>query len=67
MDIQAKVGEKSKGLTPEMWTQFMTLQSPVLQGMMGGNLDQSKNILAKMHEQMQKQTEQVLGAFGIKP
>ena len=66
MDIQTKFGEQSKGLTPEMWTQFVALQSPVLQGMMGGNLEQSKNILAQLQEQMQKQTDQMLGAFGMK-
>lgn len=66
MQVQAKLGEQAKGLTPEMWTQFMTLQSPVLQQMMGGSLEQSKNILVQMQEQMQKQTDQMLGAFGIK-
>ena len=66
MDVQTKYAEQSKGLTPEMWTQFIAMQSPVLQGMMGGNLEQSKNILQQMQEQMQKQTGQMLGAFGIK-
>ena len=67
MDVQTKFSEQSKGLTPEMWAQFMTLQSPVLQGMMGGSLDQSQNILTQLQEQIQKQTGQMLGAFGIKP
>ena len=66
MEVQVKFGEQSKSLSPEMWTQFVALQSPVLQAMMGGNLDQSKNILAKMQEHMEKQTGQMLGAFGIK-
>ena len=66
MDIQTKFGDQSKGLSPEMWTQFVAMQSPVLQAMMGGNLDQSKNVLTQMQEQMQKQTGQMLGAFGIK-
>ena len=66
MQVQAKLGEQTKGLTPEMWTQFMALQSPVLQQMLGGSLEQSKNILVQMQEQMQKQTDQMLGAFGIK-
>ena len=66
MEIQSKFGEQSKGFTPEMWTQFMAMQSPVLQGMLGGNLEQSKNMLAKLQEQMQKQTGQMLGVFGIK-
>jgi polyhydroxyalkanoate synthesis repressor PhaR len=66
MEVQAKFAEQSKGLTPEMWTQFVAMQSPVLQGMMGGNLEQSKSILTQMQEEMQKQTGQMLGAFGIK-
>ena len=66
MDVQAKFSEQSKGLTPEMWTQFLALQPPVLQGMMGGSVEQSKAMLAQMQEQMEKQTGQMLGAFGIK-
>src|SRR5450830_276926 len=66
MDVQAKFAEQSKGLSPEMWTQFMALQSPVLQSMLGGKLEQSKNLFEQMQEQMQKQTGQMLGAFGIK-
>jgi polyhydroxyalkanoate synthesis repressor PhaR len=66
MDVQAKFSEQSQGLTPEMWTQFLALQSPVLQGMMGGSLEQSRGLLAQMQVQVQKQTGQMLGAFGIK-
>ena len=58
-EMQAKVAEQSKGVTPEMWTQFMNVQSPVLQGLMGNYNEQSKNMLAQMQEQM-------LGAFGFK-
>jgi polyhydroxyalkanoate synthesis repressor PhaR len=66
LDVQTKFAEQSKSLSPEMWTQFVAMQSPVLQGMMGGNLEQSKSLLDQMQEQMQKQTGQMLGAFGIK-
>ncbi len=66
MDLQAKLGEQSKVLTPELWTQFMSMQSPLLQGAMGSSLEQSKALLARFQEQLQKQTEQVLGTFGIK-
>ncbi len=62
-DIQAKLTEQSKTLTPEMWTQFMQLQNPVVQGMMGDYVEQSKTVFDKMQEQMAKQTEQMLGAF----
>ena len=37
-----------------------------VQGVVGGNLEQSRSMLAQMQEQMKKQTEQMLGAFGIK-
>jgi len=65
-DIQTKMAEQSKGITPEMWSQFMNLQSPMFKGVMGSYVDQSQAIFTQMQEQMQKQTEQMLGAFGIK-
>ncbi|MFZ5486535.1 MAG: polyhydroxyalkanoate synthesis repressor PhaR [Pseudomonadota bacterium] len=61
-EMQTKLAEQAKNLTPEMWTQFMSLQSPMLTGMMGNYVEQSQKALA----QMQKQTEQMLGAFGLK-
>ena len=66
MDIQARLGDQSKALTPEMWTQFLGAQSPLVQGFMGNSLEQSKTLLSQMQEQMQKQTEQMLGSFGLK-
>ncbi len=65
-DVQNKMAEQAKGFTPEMWTQFMSPQSPVYKGMMGNYMEQSQAMLTQMQEQMQKQTEQMLGAFGIK-
>lgn len=66
MEIQGKLGEQSKALTPEMWTQFMNMQSPLMQGVMGSSLEQSRALFTQMQEQMQKQAEQVLGTFGLK-
>jgi polyhydroxyalkanoate synthesis repressor PhaR len=65
-EVQAQLSEKAEGLTPEMWSRFMSMQSPMLQGLMGNYVEQSKNVFLQMQEQMQKSTEQVLGAFGIK-
>ena len=66
-EIQTKLTEQSKVVTPEMWSQFMSMQSPVLQGMMGNYyVEQSKTRLSQMQEQMQKQTEQMLSTFGLK-
>ncbi len=66
LEVQGKFAEQTKGFSPEMWTQFLAVQSPALQGIMGGSLEQSKSLLSQMQEQMEKQTGQVLGAFGIK-
>ena len=65
-DVQSKLAEQSKGVSPEMWTQFMAMQAPMMQGLVNSNLEQSKNMFVQMQEQMQKQTEQMLGAFGLK-
>ena len=66
-EIQSKLTEQSKAVTPEAWAKFMSMQSPVLQGMMGNPyIEQSKAMVAQMQEHMQKQTEQMLGSFGLK-
>jgi polyhydroxyalkanoate synthesis repressor PhaR len=56
-DLQARMAEQSKTMTPEMWAQFMSVPNPLMQGM---------TVFEKMQEQMQKNTEQLLGAFGVK-
>jgi polyhydroxyalkanoate synthesis repressor PhaR len=64
-DMQKRFAEQSKGLydpknfTPEMWTQFISGQAPMMQGLMGSYLEQSKNLFVQMQEQMGKQA----GAF----
>ena len=65
-EMQAQLADKAEGLSPELWTRFMTAQSPILQGVMGNYVEQSKTVFIQMQEQVQKNTEQVLGAFGIK-
>lgn len=66
MDLQVKMSEQSKGLTPELWAQFINAQSPMMQGMMGSYVEQSKTVFTQMQEQMQKQNEQMLAALGLK-
>ncbi|MBI2747715.1 MAG: polyhydroxyalkanoate synthesis repressor PhaR [Burkholderiales bacterium] len=65
-DVQTKLAEQSKGLSPEMWTQFMSMQTPMMQGLVTQNLEQSKSLYLQMQEQMQKQTEQMMESFGLK-
>jgi polyhydroxyalkanoate synthesis repressor PhaR len=63
-DIQGRLAEQSKGLygpadpktqSPEMWAQFLNGQAPVVQGMMGNYLEQSRHMFVQMQEQMSKQ------------
>ena len=60
-DLQKRFAEQTGGLyegkafNPEAWSQFMAMQTPMLQGMMGNYMDQSKNLFVQMQEQMQKQ------------
>src|SRR6476620_4996920 len=67
IDIQNKLTENSKGLyegkpfSPEMWTQFMSVQGPIMQGMMTNYIEQSKNLFMQMQEQMQNQTKSMFG------
>jgi len=69
IDIQNKLAENSKGLmeeksfSPEMWTQFMSVQGPMMQGMMSNYIEQSKSLFIQMQEQMQNQSKNMFGAF----
>ena len=62
-DIQARMAEQAKGLydpkamNPELWAQFLNGQAPVVQGLMGNYLEQSKSMFLQMQEQMAKQAE----------
>ena len=58
-DIQAKLAEQSKTVSPEVWAQFINMQNPLMQGLMGNYVEQSKTMFDRMQEQM-------LGAFGLK-
>jgi polyhydroxyalkanoate synthesis repressor PhaR len=61
VDMQRRLGEQTQGVfdpkafTPETWTQFMSGQAPMMQGLMGSYLEQSKNLFVQMQEQMHKQ------------
>lgn len=67
-DIQSKFVNASTGalegkpFNTEMWTQFMNIQGPMMQGMMNSYIDQSKNLFLQMQEQMQNQSKAMFGA-----
>jgi polyhydroxyalkanoate synthesis repressor PhaR len=66
MELQSKLAEQSKGLSPEVWAQFLNQQSPLVQGAMGSYLEQSKQLFTQMQDQLQKQSTQMLSGFGLK-
>jgi polyhydroxyalkanoate synthesis repressor PhaR len=72
-DIQNKFTSSAAGavegkpFSPEMWTQFMNVQGPMMQGMMNSYIDQSKNLFVQMQEQMQNQSKALFSAFPFPP
>lgn len=73
-DVQQRFAEQSKGLydpkamNPELWSQFLQGQAPVMQGLMGNYLEQSKSMFLQMQEQMTKQAETLFpGMAGFVP
>ena len=69
VEMQARMADQARGLydpkafTPEMWAQFMSGQAPMMQGLMGNYLEQSKNLFVQMQEQMQKQAGGLIPGF----
>ncbi|HJW52043.1 MAG TPA: polyhydroxyalkanoate synthesis repressor PhaR [Burkholderiaceae bacterium] len=69
IDIQGKLTEQSKAfyesnkIGPEMWTQFVNMQSPMIQSMMSNYIEQSKNLFVQMQENMQNQARSMFTGF----
>jgi len=69
IDIQQKLQEQSRAfydsnkIGPEAWTQFVNLQSPMIQSMLTNYIEQSKNLFVQMQENMQNQTRSMFTAF----
>ena len=74
LQIQQKLQEQTKNLygdasalTPEVWKQFLQMQAPGMQGMIGNYLEQSAKVFMEMQEQMRKQARGMFGAFQFPP
>jgi polyhydroxyalkanoate synthesis repressor PhaR len=68
--IQKKLQDQAKQvygdkmmLTPELWKQFMQMQAPAMQGMLGNYLEQSAKLFMDMQQRMQDQTRGIISAF----
>ncbi len=65
--MQQRFTDQSRGLydpatfSPELWTQFMSGQAPMMQGLIGSYLDQSKKLYLQMQDQMNQQTGSLFG------
>ena len=73
MEIQDRVADQSKGVYganqfgPETWTQFMNVQTPMMQNMMNSYVEQSKNLFVQMQDKMQDQTRAMFSTFPFGP
>ena len=50
-------------LNTEAWNEFVKMQGPAIQGLMGRYLEQSAHAFVDMQKQMQSQTRTMFGGF----
>lgn len=72
MDMQKQLQEQGQNVvgnkqfvSPELWAQFMSMQAPVIQSMMGNYIEQSKNMFVSMQDQFQDRTRTMFNSFGF--
>jgi polyhydroxyalkanoate synthesis repressor PhaR len=70
MVIQNKLQDQAKQvygdkmmLTPDLWKQFLQMQAPAMQGMLGNYLEQSAKLFMDMQQRMQDQTRGLFTSF----
>jgi len=68
--IQNKLQDQAKQvygdkmmLTPDLWKQFLQMQAPAMQGMLGNYLEQSAKLFMDMQQRMQDQTRGFFTSF----
>ena len=68
--IQNKLQDQAKQvygdkmlLTPDLWKQFLQMQAPAMQGMLGNYLEQSAKLFMDMQQRMQDQTRGLFTSF----
>ena len=70
IEIQKRLQEQSRQvlgqnpmLNSEAWSDFVKMQGPAIQGLMGRYLEQSANAFTEMQQQLQQQTRNLFGSF----
>lgn len=70
IEIQKRLQDQSRQmygqnpmLNSDSWGDFVKMQGPAIQGLMGSYLEQSANAFLEMQQQLQKQTRNLFGTF----
>ena len=70
LEIQRKLQEQSfarlgdnPGVGADAWSQFVKMQGPAIQGLMGNYLEQSANTFVEMQQQLQRQARNMFSGF----
>ena len=70
IDIQKRLQDQSRQvlgqnpmLSSDTWSEFVKMQGPAIQGLMGRYLEQSANAFMEMQQQLQQQTRNIFGSF----
>jgi polyhydroxyalkanoate synthesis repressor PhaR len=70
IDIQKRLQDQSRQvlgqnpmLSSDTWSEFVKMQGPAIQGLMGRYLEQSANAFMEMQQQLQNQTRNIFGTF----
>jgi polyhydroxyalkanoate synthesis repressor PhaR len=70
VEIQKKLQAQSSSIyggtampNADAWSEFLKMQGPAIQGLMGSYLEQSANAFLDMQQQMQKQSRNLFGTF----
>ena len=70
VEIQKKLQKQSSAIyggtgvpNADAWSEFLKMQGPAIEGLMGSYLEQSANAFLDMQQQLQKQTRNLFGNF----
>jgi polyhydroxyalkanoate synthesis repressor PhaR len=70
IEIQKRLQDQSRQvygdnpmLNADAWSEFIKMQGPAIQGLMGRYLEQSANAFMEMQQQLQQQTRNLFGNF----
>ena len=72
IEIQKRLQDQSRQvyggnpmLSADSWSEFIKMQGPAMQGLMGRYLEQSANAFMEMQQQLQSQTRNLFGNFSF--